>query len=289
MRKYTVVTSLFIISIIMTACAASKEAVKPADNSMYGWTTTESQHRQLPSSIGDISIQHEPAFVLPLDFNEGLAGKTEYGEQTNQWFGTGFSISAGKQLPGDQVKVQLNQHTDHLTKRYQLTERNSSFENISLIEEKTTLERHFTVDLPNKEGALYLLSAEVLNEDHKVLDTLISLLEVPPQSMNAQLYTDQAQYRGHDTVILTLENFGPTELYHGTDYYIEQYDHQVWQRLVFENIGFNAIGIRLSPHDTYEHQVRLPDLPEGTYRIVKSFEAEGTQLRATLAAEFKVN
>lgn len=247
-----------------------------------------SEFYELPSSTGDVTTQHAPPFTLPINFNEDLAHRTGYVEGTNKWFRTGFSISAGKLQPAEKVIVHFRQGTADLNYRYRLTELNNSLEPIGLLKEEITSNRTFHADLPDEEGALYLLSAEVLNDNDEAEDTLLSLIEVPLQAMNAQLYTDREAYRGLDTLELQLENFGPTVLEHGAMYKIEQYENNVWRTLVFENLAFNAIGYRLNSNDTFVQPIKLPGLPKGTYRIVKEIRGEGTKLKASLAANFVV-
>ncbi|MDG5790150.1 hypothetical protein QA612_22175 [Evansella sp. AB-P1] len=244
---------------------------------------------ELQSSIGDVSTHHESAFDMTGAFNEGLSEKTEYGKETDKWFDTGFVISAGKKLPGERVTIQLTQHPDDLKLRYQLTERNDSLEKIDLIEEEISSSHSFEVHLPDKEGVLYLLSVEVIDENDQVEDTLLSLVGVPLQSMNAKLYTDKDTYQPNNTVTLLLENFGPTELFFGTEYFIEKYENTEWHRITFDGLDFDDVGITLKAKDIYEQSISLPELPQGDYRIVKNITSEGTELEATLATEFQIS
>ncbi|MFT4414333.1 immunoglobulin-like domain-containing protein [Fredinandcohnia humi] len=277
MKKNAVIVLLFFGLLLLVAC-----------KSQSSWTLKASEFDELPNSIGNISTQHDSPFDFSGAFNEGIAEKTEYENPTEKWFLTGFSISAGNHLPGEEVQIQLEQHPDDLIIRYQLTERNASLEKINLVKEEVNTNHQFKTNLPDKEGALYLLSAEVLDKNEQVEDTLLSLVGVPLQSMNAKLYTDKEAYHPNDTVLLQLENFGPTNLSFGAPYFLERFENNKWQRLLFENKGFESIGITLEPNNIYEQSVDLPNLPQGKYRIVKSFNGEGTELDATLATNFKV-
>ncbi|MFD0670027.1 immunoglobulin-like domain-containing protein [Cohnella sp. GCM10027633] len=253
------------------------------------WTWIKSEYNELPSSVGDTSKLHDPPFVLPLNFNEGLEHRTEYGERTNRWLGSGFAIASGKVLPGEEISVYIYRVPGDRTIRFQLTERNANLEKISLLKEEISLTGTFTANLPDKDGALYLLSAEVVNERGEVEDTLLSLIEVPPQALNAQLTTDKPEYEGSDVVLLKLENFGPTELFFGSSYQIERYEKNEWQTLTYNALVlFDMAGYTLKPGQNTIYKITLPGLPAGIYRIVKSFDGKGTQLEATLAAPFQI-
>jgi len=273
--SYLLSIPMLIVVLLSTACAPMMEK-------------QISEFDRLPSSIGDTTVRHEPPFDLPVAFNEGLAEKTEYGEKTDKWFETGISMSAGKALPGEEVFFRLDRRSGGLTFRYRLTERNAALENIGVIKEEVTSSASFSADLPDKEGALYLLSAEALNENGEVEDTLLSLIEVPTQSVNARLYTDKEVYRGRDEMTLHLENFGPTALSFGTEYTIERFENDEWHTLRSNQV-FPAIGLAAKPGDIYKDTIRLPDLPAGDYRIVKQMRGDGTEIEAALAAYFQVS
>jgi hypothetical protein len=253
-------------------------------------TATPSAVQDLPSTVGDVSTVRRPQYELAQNVNEDLTEKTEYAERTNKWFKTGFAISAGTMLPGEEAFVRLDRAVrDSLKYRYRLTERNAALDVVSLVKEDTTTNNEFRVMLPQKEGALYLFSVEALNDRGEVEDTLLSLIEVPEQQLNARLYTDNESYHANEKVTLHLENFGPTALFFGLDYALEVYEGGAWRALRFDNVAVPALGISLSPGETYDQTLALAEkLPPGLYRAVKRFNADGTELEATLAAPFLI-
>ncbi|MRX72647.1 hypothetical protein GJU40_10860 [Bacillus lacus] len=282
MKKLETIVFLVVGLLFLAACTH----ISPS------WHLKASEFDTLPNSIGDITVQHDAPFDLSeynkISMRSEYEATTEYEDPTDKWVLKGGVISSGLHLPGDEIQIQLKHLSNGPRIRYQLTERNASLEKVGIVKEEISTNQQFKTDLPDKEGALYLLSAEVLDLNYGVEDTLLTLVEVPLQAINAKLYTDKEEYRSYDSLILQLENFGPTTLSFGVDYSIEKFENGLWKSLVFENMGFASIGIEVQPHDIFEQPVDLPRLPQGKYRIVKSFSADGTKLDATLAADFEV-
>ncbi len=252
-------------------------------------TATPSELQDVPSVVGDISVVRRPAYELAPGFKKDLAEKTGYAKRTNKRFETGFAVSAGKMQPGEEAFVRLDRAVrDSLKYRYRLTERNAALDIVAVVKEETTTSTEFRAALPEKEGALYLISAEALNDRGEAEDTLLSLIEVPERQLNARLYTDKETYHTKEPVTLYLENFGPTTLGFGLDYTLEVYEGGAWRALRFD-VAVAALGVMLSPGGTYDEKLVLAErLPPGQYRAVKRFGAEGTELEATLAAPFLV-
>jgi len=249
-----------------------------------------SELQDVPSAIGDVTAVRRPLYEPNRNGIDDWAGKTEYAEKTDKWFKTGFAISAGTMLPGEEMVVSIDRSVrDSLKYRYRLTERDAALHLVAVLKEAITTSNEFRAALPAKEGALYLLSAEVLNEQGEAEDTLLSLIEVPEQQLNARLFTDKDAYHANESVTLHLENFGPTALFFGLDYTLEVYEGGAWRALRFDNVAVPALGVSLSPGETYDQPLVLAErLPPGLYRAAKSFDAEGTKLEATLAAPFLI-
>lgn len=133
-----------------------------------------------------------------------------------------------------------------------------------------------------------MLSVEILGEDGTVEDTLVSYIYVPSQILNAQIFADKYIYKSKDTLILTLENEGPTTLFFGYSYAIEMYRDKEWTNVPFKAV-FSSVGLRLLPKHSFEQKISLEQLQEpGLYRILKEVDADGTDLTQILVVEFEI-
>lgn len=245
---------------------------------------------------------------IPPPVNVGVNGgseNTEYDSPTGRWFlggggSIGYSISAGPMKPNSEVGVSFMAHPiDKVTLnrdvRFQLTTRDENKRLIEVVEEEivhintiTSNKSYFSTVLPDKDNIYYMFSTEILGEDGKVEDTLVTTIYVPAQMMNGELNLDKDKYRVSETLILTLDNQGPTNLSFGLSYEIEKYEQGKWERVPL-NMAFEAIGLGQKPGQTFEQKIPLKQLKEsGLYRVLKDIDAEGTDLKNTLTVEFEV-
>jgi hypothetical protein len=299
---YTLIMLLTIIT--LSACGQSSN---PSKNASSNW---EIGNGELSDSIGNNSTVKSGAIEL--------IGQGFYHENTDQWqklgFNTptgtwfmhngsglfGYGLTVGTQAVGAEVTVRLLGHNDNgetldRDVRIQLTEfvegiddRELIIEEIVHVDTVSSEEVIFNSDLPEKENAIYVLSAEIVNDQGEVEDTRISTIYVPKQEMNAALSTDKSVYQKDDKeAMLTLSNYGPTFLMLGKSYSIEKMVNGEW-RIVPLNLAFEDIGIILPVGDKYEQIVDLSSLDTGEYRIVKDFHVDGIDLSATLASEFMI-
>lgn len=243
--------------------------------------------------------------------NQGKIGGTyiavnnEYNNPTGKWFldgggNIGFGISTGEMAPKSEVHVSLLAHpinAVYLNRdvRFQLTKRDSDNRLIEIIEQETmyietisTKKKYFTVHLLEDENVFYTLSVEILGEDERVEDTLISNIYVPTQILDAKLYTDKKKYRSDNTLNLTIENEGPTNLMLGYFYEIELYKNGEWKQVPIKT-KFLAVGKILTPKQSFKQKISLEQLTgPGLYRILKEVDADGTDLSKILVVEFEL-
>ncbi|PRO64489.1 immunoglobulin-like domain-containing protein [Alkalicoccus urumqiensis] len=207
---------------------------------------------------------------------------TEYEAGSGEAFMDYFSASAGHQLPGDEAFIRGVTVPVNGSVRYRLTEREADLSLKEVVEEQTTEQDSFEVEMPEGE-ALYLISAETLDEDGRVTDTHVGKIGVAPQEANAELHLEQSASEAE----LTLENRGPTDLFFGHHYTLEKEEDGSWETAREE--AFDDIGLTLPPGDTYEQDVSLDGLEEGTYRITKSFIVHGTDIEEDLGVHFTID
>lgn len=258
---------------------------------------------ELPASIGDVSVDHSTE--LPINQDRMLWEQTTYAAPSGKWFlyngegKLGYGITSGTKKAGDEVSVSFIAPSGEVQVdrpvRVQLAEiKGSSQETEVIAKEMVHVGRVsgnltlFSSDLPEKENISYILSAEILDESGKVEDTLLGWVYVPVQEMNVSLSLDNDHYKRSDqSATLIVQNAGPTYLSFGTYYTIEIRKEKEWLRVPLD-YAFNDIGLMLQPGKTYEQNVDISKLKKGHYRIVKELWAEGTDLRAELAAEFRI-
>jgi len=128
--------------------------------------------------------------------------RTEYSDFTGKWFGEGngnisFGISAGILDPGAEVSVSLMTMSTSGTAlgrdiRFQLTERDREDGLLGIIEEETvyvdaitdaSYREYFSASLPDKEGAYYMLSVEILDGNNQAEDTVVTKIHVPETNL----------------------------------------------------------------------------------------------------------
>jgi hypothetical protein len=304
-HKRKVYTFILLLTIVtLTACGKSSQ---PNTNAATNW---EIGHGDLSNSIGNKStVNYGATELLEQGFyNEDfdLWNKLGFNTPTGTWFmhnGSGlfgYGLTVGTQAAGSEVFVRLFGHNDNGEKldrdvRIKLTEIVESLDDREMISEEivhadtvSSDEVIFNSNLPEKENATYVLSAEILNKEGEVEDTRISTIYVPKQEMNAALSTDKKLYQNDDKeAMLTLSNYGPTFLMLGKSYIVEKKVNEEWRMVPLE-LAFEDIGIILPVGDNYEQTVDLSSLDPGEYRFVKDFHVDGLDLSATLATEFSI-
>lgn len=271
-----------------------------------GW---KNGHGNLSHQIGSLDSVNE-AFYAPsyayLTDSQDFIAKTEYDMPSGQWFmhngegRFGYGLSSGTMEAGEDYEVKLFGHNEegvHMDRdiRIQLTTRDQEYKQSELIMEDvihvdtiTNEEVIYSNQLPDKENVVYLLSVEILDQQNRVEDTIVSMMYVPTPEINAKLITDKDVYQSSDEkATITIENFGPTFLVLGKDYTIEKKVSNGWKVVPLE-IAFEEIGVYLDPDNSYDQTMDLDQLASGDYRVVKSFNSDGLDLSATLAAEFTI-
>lgn len=237
---------------------------------------------------------------------DNLWDKTEYGEPTGKWFmhnGAGvfgYGMPFGTFRPGDDFSVSLFSHSEGgdevgRTFRITLTERTNDLQLIETVLEEDVYVEHvsgeeeiFASSFPEKENVIYLLSVEVLNEAEEVEDTLLSLVKVPNDEINATLYTDKEMYEQSDQELtLTVKNDGPTDLVFGVYYTLEKKENDDWEEVVLE-MAFIDIAIILAAGEEYKQTIPIESLEKGEYRIFKDVHADGLDISEKLMTSFTV-
>lgn len=258
--------------------------------------------QELANTIGNPDRTPDESGWNDLLLSDGntLSDRTEYAAPTGEWFESSvrdpllFSYPGGIRQPGEKISVVFGENPANRTIRIQLTGRDESLQNTGMISE--TLERlsgttfpaaQFDFQLPYEEGALYLLSIEILGEQEEIEDTFLSLMYVPKREVNAKLLLADANDAHSAGRVLKLYNAGPSILYLGEDYHIEKNVGGTWMEHSIDK-EFPAVGISLNPGQTYERTIRINGLDPGRYRVVKAFSTMGYSAEHTLASEFEV-
>ncbi|SDY24650.1 hypothetical protein SAMN05421736_101765 [Evansella caseinilytica] len=245
--------------------------------------------------------------LLPYGISEEIWGKAEYQEPTGKWFmhnGAGvfgYGLTSGTQKAGDDFSVILIAHEENGVPlerdvRIQLTELDDAYEKKErLTDEMVDVEAVgreetiFTGILPEKENVSYLLSAEILDDKGDVEDTMVSLIYVPAQEINASLAIagDDGISISAPEITLVLENEGPTNLFFGVVYTVEKKANGGWEAVNLDE-AFISLGIILPAGESYEQQVDISKLGKGEYRITKEIQADGLDLTDAVQVEFVI-
>lgn len=239
-------------------------------------------------------------FSDKLTREQALSAANDYHPMTGKWFEgeSGFNLitsyTSEDTEAGSKVGASLAKIPEGRSVRFQLTSRDKDGQRLQLIKEyvadnKNTMDGSpdFSYNIPEQPNANYLISIEIVSPEGVVEDTMITLVFVPPNELNARL-TIQQPIDGSGQRELTLYNAGPTELYFGYGYGIYQKVADGW-KLIPDDSAVPAIGFRLQPGGSHPEEVRFPrKLEPGDYRIVKQFEGYMTDVSVRLAADFKV-
>jgi hypothetical protein len=283
--------------LVIAACA--DKSVSPEQGKGMADAEKRSGLDQVLDTVGDPQLNKL----------QSMAGKSreelatlglEYTKPTGQWFkGNGFNLvfaySSGTQKPGSQVSIVLNGPVAERSIRFQLTERGTEYKRAGVIAEKTVHPQDseaarpaFQLNLPvNKEDVHYLLSTEILTADGRVEDIFLADYYIPPQTINAKLSAESISTGANSTTV-TLYNAGPTTLRFGAGYGLQRKTADEWFEIPDER-AVPSIAYGLKPGDERKDEFRFPKtLGPGTYRVVLALQADGTEKKATLAAEFEL-
>lgn len=294
-RKVSNVLLVLFFFILLTGCGLF--------NSEKNW---EDGRGKLPEQIKSPDAVGEGFSAPPYDYfvnAQNFIDKTDFLPSTGEWFGAGkfgYGLSLGTMKAGEDYVVSLIGHdvagvpVDRDV-RIQLTKRDHNFKQSELIKEEiihvdtiTNEEEIYLSQLPNEENVVYVLSAEILNEQDEVEDTMASTIYIPTPEINAKLTTDKDVYGSSDEqATIILENFGPTFLSLGKDYHIEKKIADEWKVVPLDH-AFEDIGVNLNPENAYDQKMDIDELTPGQYRVIKDFGTDGLDLTATLATEFTV-
>jgi hypothetical protein len=249
------------------------------------------ENNQIPSQIGEPQ-NIEDNVLLQSWSDDELYKKTGYAKPTGKGFG-GLMVAqpgTGINKPGAEEGYYVEKIPEGRKVRLQLVERGPNLEKLKMVEEKLMLDgKGLTVKLPEKENVIYTLSAEMLNEEGNVIDSVVHVLYVPYQKMNAKLSLDKEVYEANDTMSLKLENWGPTSLFFGRPFFIERFENGTWKKVDFD-LFFTLEGLGLDEGRTFTQEINLDrmKLKPGKYRIVKEIEVTATNLKSELANEFQI-
>lgn len=260
----------------------------------------------LPDRIGTAQPQQDRDFPS-LWQQDALPDKAGLAKSTGMWFfdngvgRLGYGLTTGVKGAGDELAVTLFAHEEGGVQMDRLVRIRLIARTMDLAVQEEILQeevqvgtvhgeqRIYTGVLPDEENVLYSFSAEVLDEAGRVEDARNTLIYVPKPELNVVLKTSQSRYvTGEGEGKLVLVNEGPTVLLMGTDYRIEKKLGDSW-RIVPLDMAFADIALYLLPGQSHEDTFDLSHLDAGTYRVIKSFFADGfPDLSGTLAAEFEL-
>lgn len=269
----------------------------------------EDGHGELSDQIGSPdSVTKEASPPLHHYFEDviDIIEQTEYDMPISRWFmyddegELGYGLPSGTMKAGTAYTIKLfAQHEDGVQVdrdvRIQLTSRDQDGKQSELVMEDiihldTIIgeEEIYTHQLPKAENMVYVLSMEILGQQGKVEDTMVSMLYVPIPEIHAKLTTDKKSYSSSDErATISLTNDGPTFLAIGESYTIEKKVNHDWKVVPLDS-GFEDIGILINPGNTYDQIIALDQLTSGEYRVIKTMNTDGLDLSAILSAAFTV-
>ncbi|MFC3769006.1 immunoglobulin-like domain-containing protein [Paenibacillus sp. GCM10012303] len=282
---------VFLVVILTAGCVQEQDvrqaSGKQLSNAVH-YSVSMGANKNLPKSDADGADRHYEEVQPP-------SGTWTDGR------GIGSAIAAGYKKPGEEVSALLHiiesekaKGIEARTIRYKLTERDRQGQLIRGVAEHTEhmdLElaySNFSSKLPDREGTYYLLTVEIM-DGNAVEDTVLSLLTVPVQKVEAVLTLDQTTYFRSAKPVLTMLNTGPAPLFFGLDYKFERKEGDDWTVVpTGKNIGVEAIGYELTEGGEWEQTIEFKYIPPGQYRIGKTVNGQGTSIEKTVFAEFAV-
>ncbi|GGB42294.1 immunoglobulin-like domain-containing protein [Fictibacillus barbaricus] len=112
---------------------------------------------------------------------------------------------------------------------------------------------------------------------------------ITEENSKIEVKIEKQTYKESDKINLLLKNKGNTKITFGYPYQLEFFKGGSWYEVPLdEGIDFKMVGIILEPNSLHIDVVNLKNrkykIKAGKYRVVKSFNLDGTEI--TLAAAF---
>jgi hypothetical protein len=232
---------------------------------------------------------------------------THTGEQLRAYFASQVpsaeTLIAIHSKPGEEQGVYLQEFPIGKQIRVTLTQVDNNLKNIGVVAEKTYIKdfrngeeirRKFPfrmgLILPQKKDVLYTLLTEMIEENGIVSDSIISVIYVPGNEINAMLTTDKKVYTSDESIKLKLINRGPTWLSHGVMYLLEKQENGSWVSMMPANgdWSWTQEGYTTTPERDYTQDIKLDRFGPGKYRISKDVGVEKGDSGATLTDTFEI-
>ncbi|MDQ0878861.1 hypothetical protein QFZ77_007520 [Paenibacillus sp. V4I3] len=280
------------VELITTFGADMLDVINEDPQSSYHFPSGSNTRRE---NGGDL-VQNQKK-MEQINFYEFLpqSGKWTYKQQVEI-----YNEFALVKKPGEEVTMAVGLSEENKVKldsniiRFKLTERNADGTFVKLVDEqhvpivKTGWDPRVTVKLPEKEGAHYFITGEVIVGGN-VEDVVLNSYEVPIQQVNAEINLDKVAYPSSGSLTFTMVNSGPTSLFYGLNYKMERNENKTWVEVPLKrNQAISAIGLNLHVREIWEQTVTYKNLKPGTYRISKEVEGNGTSIEKVIYAEFKI-
>lgn len=267
---------LFLLSALCAACASSPPPVPNVERESPQVTKELSRWGELPSVYGSNERVQVPSYEFDPDvLIPQLPALTGLSERTDIIFHPLRSNDYLYERPGDILEFQVTVNPRGI--RYRLAEVNQQLEELQTIVDETTLDKSISVQLPDKENALYILTLEAMGDQLQPMDTAIFFIDAVPQVIHAELWLDQTVFQSRKTAnaSLHLKNYGPNMLQFGGDYIVEKYEDGSWYRLPLR-LSFSARAYGIRAGEVFSQPFDIPaQLSAGTYRVVKGIQARG--------------
>lgn len=188
---------------------------------------------------------------------------------------------------GKQIRVILTEVDNNLKKRRVVAEKMYKEDVRSADEIRRKIPFQISIIVPQKKDILYTLLTELIEEDGKASDSIIGVIYVPGDEINAMLTTDKQVYTSDESLQMKLIDYGPTWLFHGGSYLLEIEENGAWVPL--NNKGTATLeGHTTSPGRDYTLEIKLDKYAHGKYKISKSVGVEKGDFGATLTASFEI-
>ncbi len=255
------------------------------------------------SSYGRVSLTLEKNYYLEhlSDYENFTIVKPVFsGNGLNS--SVGYGISAGYHSPGDEVGVILNIYRSEtyrynlifVVKLFRIEEGgylillgNRSIDGRVIDNPVGFIGRSYFV-LPMDDGVRYLLVVEA-REDDVVVDMIKSIIIVPIQTMDAEIYLNKKVYRPGDSLTYTIVNLGEDPIIFGPCYKIYRWNGETW--VLDDKLTpkfYSLIAIMLYRGKQGSFTISLDNARPGLYKILVEVEGETTGIKKTLEAEFIV-
>ncbi|KIL35052.1 hypothetical protein SD71_15430 [Cohnella kolymensis] len=297
MRKISAVLAVLLISISIIGCGHrpnvenhSAEPVNmtsnesaPQEKKMIKWTKKEiSEKTGYPLHSGEQFRRYlPPGFV----YGPASSEETVYAAQSRPASEQGVYLQA---FPVDKhIRVTLSEVDNSLRKTDEITVKEylKDTRNEKDIIHKIPI--RMAVFLPEKKDVLYTLVTELVEENGKVSDSIISIIYVPGDEINASVSTDKEVYSWNETMNLKLTNNGPTWLSFGVMYLLEKEDNGVWTPINSDWV-WTLEGYSVSPESDFSQAITLDMLKPGKYRISKHVEITEGDYGVELSDTFEI-